>query len=47
MPISLSQRSKSIWTASGDYLGHFIEVEGRRDRTALALWVAAAEARDG
>jgi hypothetical protein len=45
VPVSVTRRSKEVWIARGEYQGHFIETEGRRDRFALARWREIAERR--
>jgi hypothetical protein len=44
VPVSVSRLNK-VWTARGEYRGHVIEAEGRRDRWALARWLELAEMR--
>jgi hypothetical protein len=45
VPVSVSRRANSLWIARGEYHGHIIETEGRRDRVALARWLELAEQR--
>jgi hypothetical protein len=40
--ISIYQRSKTVWIASGSYRGQHYEVKGRTPGLALALWKEAA-----
>lgn len=45
--MSVHQRSKSVWVASGEYMGHRIEVTGRSRTQAIALWREAARYKGG
>jgi hypothetical protein len=43
--ITIIQKSKSVWTAVGQYMGKTIEVKGRSAASAAALWRDAAHYR--
>lgn len=43
--ISVYQKSKSVWMASGTYLGQHIEVKGASAGSATRLWVSTATYR--
>lgn len=43
--ISVTQRSKSVWVASGDYMGKYIQTQDRSSGTAAARWREAAQYR--
>lgn len=43
--ITVVQLSKSVWRASGNYMGKAIEVKGRSASNAAALWRDAAHYR--
>jgi hypothetical protein len=43
--ISVYQRSKSVWIASGDYLGQPIEVKGASASAAVNHWIETARYR--
>ena len=45
--IYVYQRSKSVWVASGDYMGHSIQVTGRSSSQAASLWRDAARYKGG
>lgn len=40
--ISVYQRSKSVWIATGDYMGQTLEVKGASETTAARRWQEAA-----
>ena len=40
--VSVYQKSKSVWIASGDYLGKDITTQDRTASTALKRWKEAA-----
>ncbi|HZO48499.1 MAG TPA: hypothetical protein VFB68_21630 [Xanthobacteraceae bacterium] len=40
--ISVSQTSKSVWVAVGDYMGKRIEVKDRSEGSAIKQWCEAA-----
>ena len=42
LAISVSQQSKRVWTAQGDYMGARIEAQGATASSAVALWERAA-----
>jgi hypothetical protein len=42
LAIKVSQQSKGIWTAQGDYMGAQIEVQGATATSAVALWEGVA-----
>lgn len=44
-PVTVFQVSKSVWVASGEYLGNHIEVKGRSRGAAAKLWADAARYR--
>jgi len=44
-PVSVDQRSKSVWVAVGDYMGERIETKGKSESTALKRWGEAARYR--
>jgi hypothetical protein len=41
-PVSVYQKSKSVWVASGEYMGESISVQDRSAGTALKRWREAA-----
>jgi hypothetical protein len=41
-PVSVYQKSKSVWIADGDYMGESISVQDRSAGTALKRWKEAA-----
>lgn len=43
--ITVVQKSKSLWVASGQYIGKSITVQGRTANNAAALWKDAAHYR--
>ena len=42
MGVTVYQRSKTVWIATGKYRGHDFEVKARSPKLALALWKEAA-----
>ena len=40
--VTVHQKSKSVWVASGEYMGKHIEVKDRSASTAIAQWKEAA-----
>jgi len=42
LEISVSQQSKGVWSAQGEYMGARIEVQGATATSAVALWERAA-----
>jgi hypothetical protein len=40
--ITVYQKSKSVWIASGDYMGESIQTKGSSERAAAAHWRDAA-----
>jgi hypothetical protein len=40
--ITVSQKSKWVWIAAGQYMGKRLEVQGRSANSATALWRDAA-----
>lgn len=40
--ISVHQRSKTVWVASGEYMGQVISVTGRTQTQAISQWREAA-----
>lgn len=47
VPVSVYQRSKSVWIATGTYLDHHIETKDSSANTALLRWKEAARYRGG
>ncbi|GGC94710.1 hypothetical protein GCM10010994_60570 [Chelatococcus reniformis] len=47
VPVSVHQKSKSVWVAVGTYHGQRIEAKGRSESAALALWRETARYRGG
>ena len=45
LAISVSQQSKRVWTAQGDYMGERIEAQGATAPSAVALWEKAARCK--
>lgn len=45
--VSINQTSKSVWVASGTYMGRLIQVKDRNANSAVALWQDAARYRGG
>ena len=43
--VTIQQRSKTVWIATGTYRGHEYEVKGRTPSVALALWMEAVQYR--
>ena len=43
--VSLRQKSKNVWVASGDYLGQSLSVQDRTEGAALMRWREAAQYR--
>lgn len=43
--ITVHQRSKSVWIATGTYLGHHVEVKRATQGAAVKGWVDAARYR--
>jgi hypothetical protein len=43
--ITVHQRSKSVWVASGEHLGETITVQNRSWSSAAALWASTAKYR--
>ena len=43
--ITVVQKSKSVWIASGEYMGKQITVQGRSANNAAAIWRDAAHYR--
>lgn len=44
--VSVYQKSKTVWRATGTYEGQRIEVQDRSEQSALARWRGAATYRD-
>lgn len=40
--VSTHQKSKSVWVASGSYMGKCIQTQDRSQATAIARWREAA-----
>lgn len=45
--ITVSQRSKSVWTATGEYLGKRYEGKGATENAAVASWKETARYATG
>ena len=45
--VNVSQRSKSVWVASGEYMGQQIQVTDRTATSAAKRWQEAARSRGG
>ena len=45
--VTVYQKSKSVWIATGSYLGENIQTQGRSEMQALASWREAARYRGG
>lgn len=43
--VTAHMKSKSVWVASGDYMGKPISVQDRSEGSAIALWRKTAEYR--
>jgi len=43
--IAVHQKSKSVWVATGDYMGKRIEAQGRTEGAATKLWRETAQYR--
>lgn len=43
--VSVTQRRKTVWVASGMFRGELLVVKGRSERTALRDWIDIAEFR--
>jgi hypothetical protein len=43
--VSVHQKSKTVWIASGDYEGQYIQTQGRSETQALGSWREAARYR--
>ena len=43
--ITVYQKSKSVWIAAGDYMGHRVEVKGSSANSAATHWKDAARYR--
>ena len=43
--VHVELRSKTVWVATGEYLGKTISVRGRTANSAVKRWVAAATYR--
>jgi hypothetical protein len=43
--ITIYQRSKTVWIAAGGHRGRDLEVKGRSQAIALALWIEATQYR--
>ncbi len=42
-PLTVHQESKTVWLAVGEYRGERLEVKGKTDTEAVALWRDAAK----
>jgi hypothetical protein len=45
VPVTVAQRSKSVWVAVGEYMGQHLEVKSSSEGSALKLWRSTAEYR--
>ena len=45
--ISVTQRSKSVWVASGEYMGDHIQTTDRSPTSAAKRWQEAARYKGG
>lgn len=45
--VSLYQRSRSVWVATGEYMGSHLETQDRSPGAALKRWKEAATTRGG
>jgi hypothetical protein len=43
--VDVYQKSKSVWVASGDYMGQHLSTQDRSQATALKRWAEAAKYR--
>ncbi|HXC08850.1 MAG TPA: hypothetical protein VNV61_07965 [Steroidobacteraceae bacterium] len=43
--VTVSKRSKTVWIATGTYMGKTIQVQGRSEGAAVIRWREAAEYR--
>jgi len=43
--VSVHQKSKTVWIATGEYMGAHIEAKGTSESSALAHWREAARYR--
>jgi hypothetical protein len=43
--VTVYQRSKSVWIATGDFMGETLKVKDRSQTTALSAWREAARYR--
>lgn len=41
--VTILQRSKTVWVATGSYRGRLFEVKARSPAVALTLWMEAAQ----
>ncbi len=47
LEVSVHQKSKSVWVASGEYLGKHITTQDRTPSTAAKRWGEAARSHGG
>ena len=45
LEISVHQKSKSVWVASGSYMGRLLQTQDRSANTAIKRWQEAARYR--
>lgn len=45
--VRVAQKSKSVWTASGEYMGEHIQTTGATAGAAIKRWREAAQYRGG
>jgi hypothetical protein len=43
--VTVYQTSKTVWIASGEYMGKTVQAKGRSEGTAIAAWREAARYR--
>ena len=44
--VSLNRQSKTVWIATGEYMGEHLEARGQSASSAVALWRMAARFMD-
>lgn len=47
VPLKVSQKSKSVWVASGTYMNGLISVQDRSANSALKRWAESAKYKGG
>ena len=43
--VAVTQTRKTVWTATGEFMGEHLSVKGSSERNALNKWVEVAEFR--